>query len=204
MNIKNYIFDFGDVFINLDKLATQQELLELGMTDFTDEMMSKNKNYEKGLLSTEEFLDYYQSQFPNASKDELKTAWNKILLDFPLYRLEFIENFSKNHNCYLLSNINDMHLEYIKNQLGTEFYNRFINCFKKVYYTHQINLRKPNLEIFNYVFKDSNLQPTDCFFIDDTLENIDAAIQLGVTCWHINPFDDDIILLEEILSNLNN
>jgi len=51
--IKNYIFDFGDVFLNLDKPATTQELLKLGMTDFTDEMLSKNKEYEKGLVSTE-------------------------------------------------------------------------------------------------------------------------------------------------------
>ena len=201
--IKNYIFDFGDVFLNLDKPATAQELLKLGMIEFTDEMLSKNKEYEKGLVSTEEFIGFYQTQFPNATKEELKTAWNSILLDFPLYRLEFIENFSKNHNCFLLSNINDLHLEHIIKKLGKEFYNRFISCFDKVYYTHEIHLRKPDKEIYEFVFKDSNINPNESFFVDDTLENIETAKELGVKCWHINPFDDDIILLEDILLSLS-
>ncbi len=199
MKLKNYIFDFGDVFINLDKPATQQELLKLGMESFTDEMLAINKTYEKGLVSTEDFLAFYQTQFPKATKEELKTAWNKILLDFPLFRLEFIEAFSKKHPCYLLSNINDLHLTFIKKQLGEEFYNRFISCFKKVYYSHEIHLRKPDVAIFEYVFKDAKINPKESFFVDDTLENIETAKKTGLTCWHINPFDDDIVLLEEIL-----
>lgn len=199
MKLKNYIFDFGDVFINLDKQATQQELLNLGMESFTKEMLSINKTYEKGLVSTEEFLAFYQTQFPQATKEELKAAWNKILLDFPLFRLEFIEEFSKKHPCYLLSNINDLHLTFIKNQLGESFYNRFISCFKKVYYSHEIHLRKPDVTIFEYVFKDAKINPKESFFVDDTLENIEAARKTGLKCWHINPFDDDIVLLEEML-----
>lgn len=204
MKIKNFIFDFGDVFINLDKQATVEELLKLGMTDFTTEMLEINKQYEKGLIETEKFIDFYQNQFPDATRLELKKAWNKILLNFPLYRLEFIEKFSKNNTCYLLSNINDLHLEHIKNNLGSEFYNRFIKCFKKVYYTHEINLRKPDSEIFEFVFNDANINPKESFFIDDTLENIDTARSLKLRSWHINPLDDDIILLEEIISNFDN
>jgi putative hydrolase of the HAD superfamily len=202
MGIINYIFDFGDVFINLDKSATKMALQELGLEEFTEEMNSINKQYEKGLLTTDEFIAFYQTQFPTATHQELIDAWNSILLDFPEYRLVFIEEFSKTHNCYLLSNINDLHLEYIKNDLGTVFYNRFINCFKKVYYTHKIHLRKPDAAIFEFVFSDAQINPKESFFVDDTLENIEAAKEFGVTCWNINPLDDDIVLLEEILAFL--
>lgn len=195
--IKNYIFDFGDVFLNLDKTATQKELEKLGMTSFSKEMDAQNKLYEKGLISTNDFLTFYQDFFPNSTKTELKNAWNKILLDFPLYRLEFIEEFSNNNRCFLLSNINDMHLENIKNKLGKEFYNRFYNCFEKVYYTHEINLRKPDASIFEFVLSDSNLEANSCFFIDDTKENIETAKKRGLKCWHINPEKEDIINLEK-------
>lgn len=195
--IKNYIFDFGDVFLNLDKTATQRELEKLGMTSFSEEMDAQNKLYEKGLISTNDFLTFYQDIFPNSSKTELKNAWNKILLDFPLYRLKFIEKFSNNNPCFLLSNINDMHLENIKNKLGKEFYNRFYNCFEKVYYTHEINLRKPDASIFEFVLSDSNLEASSCFFIDDTKENIETAKKIGLKCWHINPEKEDIINLEK-------
>lgn len=196
--IKNYIFDFGDVFINLDKSATARELLKLGKITFSEEMITKNNQYEKGLLSTDAFLDFYQLQFPKASKTELKTAWNKILLDFPTYRLEFIEKFSKTNRCFLLSNINDLHLKYIQKQLGKTFYNRFIACFEKVYFTHEIHLRKPDKSIFEYVFKESNLNPKQCFFIDDTIENTKTASNFGVACWTINPLQEDIINLETV------
>jgi len=197
---KNYIFDFGDVFINLDKPAPKLALQELGLEDFTDEMSTVNMQYEKGLLITDDFIAFYQNQFPLVTRQELIDAWNSIILDFPIFRLEFIEEFSKNHHCYLLSNINDLHLECIKNNLGEIFYNRFVKCFKKVYYTHQIHLRKPDIAIFEYVFKDAKINPKDSFFIDDTIENIETAKTFGVTCWHINPLDDDVVLLEEILS----
>lgn len=48
--IKHLIFDFGDVFINLDKAATLR-LLTSEITDFqiTEEMTHINADYEKGL-----------------------------------------------------------------------------------------------------------------------------------------------------------
>ncbi len=201
--IKNYIFDFGDVFINLDKPATARELLKLGKSTFNKEMITKNNQYEKGLLSTDEFLDYYQIQFPKASRTELKNYWNKILLNFPTYRLEFIEKFSKTNRCFLLSNINDLHLTYIQKQLGETFYNRFISCFEKTYFTHKIHLRKPDKSIFEYVFKESNLNPKQCFFIDDTLENTKTATSFGVICWTIDPQKEDVINLENVLQKIN-
>ncbi|MEE9348744.1 MAG: HAD-IA family hydrolase [Flavobacteriaceae bacterium] len=197
--IKNYIFDFGDVFINLDKSASVKELEKLGLAEFTDEMIVKNQQYEKGLITTDVFIAFYQTQFPKANKQELIDAWNAILLDFPLYRLEFIEEFSKNNHCHLLSNINDLHLIYIKNMLGKEFYNRFLACFDNVFYSHEIKLRKPDISIYNYVFKEINAKANTCFFIDDTQENTIAAENLGLKSWNINPMEDDIILLNDIL-----
>jgi len=92
-----------------------------------------------------------------------------------------------------------MHLEYIKKYLGSFFYKRFINCFDEIYYTHKIHLRKPDKNIFEYVFTNSKLNPKECFFIDDTLENTKMAIELGVTCWTINPKKEDVIHLKEQL-----
>ena len=46
--IKNIIFDFGDIFINLDKAATYKEMAKLGVTDITEEMISDH-NFTVGL-----------------------------------------------------------------------------------------------------------------------------------------------------------
>ncbi len=193
--IKNLLFDFGDVFINLDKTATLRELHKLGATEITQEMDEMNKKYEKGLVTTCEFVAFYQNIFPNTTEQVLKESWNAILLDFPEYRLKFLEKLAKKYPIYLLSNINDLHLSKIKKNLGKKFYNRFLACFKKVYYSHEINLRKPDNSIFEYVLKDANIIASETIFVDDTLENIEKANELGFKTWHINPAIDDIINL---------
>ena len=41
--IKNIVFDFGDVFINLDKEAPFRRLKKLGVKEFTDELLKLGK-----------------------------------------------------------------------------------------------------------------------------------------------------------------
>jgi putative hydrolase of the HAD superfamily len=45
--IKNIIFDFGDIFINLDKQATYNAMAKLGVTEISKEMMDVYHQYEK-------------------------------------------------------------------------------------------------------------------------------------------------------------
>ncbi len=198
--IKHYIFDFGDVFINLDKKGPEKAMKDFGITEVSDAVLANIYMFEKGLVTTKQFLSFYQNQFPKTSESFLRNAWNSMILDFPVNRLAFLEEFSKTNSCFLLSNINDLHIEYIKEKLGSTFYKRFYSCFKKVYYSHEIKLRKPDASIFEYVFEDSKLNPEECFFVDDTPENTDMASKLGVQCWNLNPLREDIIELPAILS----
>ena len=111
--IKTLLFDFGDVFIDLDKEAPYIEMKKLGIHYFSNEMNETNKQYETGKIDTSEFLDYYHKAFPNNSKKKLSEAWNSIILTFPEYRLKFLEDLvnSKKYQLILLSNTNDLHIE---------------------------------------------------------------------------------------------
>jgi putative hydrolase of the HAD superfamily len=80
--IKNIIFDFGDIFINLDKEATYREMARLGVSKITPEMIKVYHDYEKGLMETADFIAYFSSSFP-ISEEDLVFAWNAVLLDFP-------------------------------------------------------------------------------------------------------------------------
>ena len=56
--IKNIIFDFGDVFINLDKQIVYREMQRLGgSTQMTPELLELNNLYEVGQISTDQFLE---------------------------------------------------------------------------------------------------------------------------------------------------
>ena len=63
--IKNIVFDFGDVFINLDKEATFKKLKELGVKEFTIELLELAKQYEMGMITTQEFVNTFKNYFPS-------------------------------------------------------------------------------------------------------------------------------------------
>ena len=201
--IKTLIFDFGDVFINLDKQGAMQNALDLfDLKQFDSDMIETNIQYEVGNISTLEFIDFYKTKFPNLNETEICAAWNYIIKDFPTYRLEFIKDLAekKDYQLILLSNTNDMHINYIKEQVS--FYEDFKACFNVFYLSQKIHLRKPNADIFQFVLKENNLVANECLFIDDTKENTDTAKKLGFHTWNIDETKEDVINLFSIKKEL--
>lgn len=193
--IKNIVFDFGDVFINLDKEATFKRLKELGVNEFTIELLELAKQYEMGMITTQEFVNTFKSYFPSISETDFKNAWNSMLLDFPLYRLSFLKSLanSKKYRIFLLSNTNDLHISWIQKTWGRKLFSEFKNCFEKFYLSHEIHLRKPNKNIYEFVIESNKLTPEETFFIDDTEENTVVANKLGIKTWQINPNSEDVV-----------
>ncbi len=199
--IKNLILDFGDIFINLNKSATTKAMKQYGFSEITPELDNLFKDYEKGLVTSDSFLKTTQRLFPRATKTDLKNAWNAILLDFPDYRLEFLEKLavSKKYRLFLLSNTNDIHIEFVKAQMGTQKYEHFKNCFEVFYLSYEIGMRKPDSEIFEFVLKENNLIAEETLFVDDTRENTDVAHLLRIQTWNLIPEKEDITSLKSKL-----
>ncbi|MGM1056817.1 MAG: HAD family hydrolase [Bacteroidota bacterium] len=199
--IKTLIFDFGDIFVNLDKPATYRELEKYGIQDLPEVIRDKNMEYEKGLISSEEFLNSYKKEF-DLEPDSVRNSWNAILIDFPEYRLNFIRKLSeeKKYQLILLSNTNEIHIDWIIKNVP--FFDKFKNCFDAFYLSHEINLRKPDSNIYEFVLKKHNLSPENCLFIDDTKENTEAASAMGIHTWNLNPSREDIVNLFTIKKDL--
>ena len=197
MMIDSIIFDFGDVFINLDKQATPLALKKLGLTEWSSKIDSLNFNFEKGLITRTEFLLGLNELVPEATPEEVLEAWNAVLLDFPMYRLEFLETISKKYQLYLLSNTDSIHINHFKETNGDAFYNRFYNCFEKVYFSYDLGKRKPDVEIYNYVINENNLNTERTLFVDDNLDNIQGAKKTGLQVWHLQKGKEDVIQLFE-------
>ena len=201
--IKTLLFDFGDVFINLDKQGAMKNALYLfGLETFEDDMISTNIEYEIGNISTSEFIAFYKSKFPNLTDVDIVDAWNYTIKDFPKYRLDFIAELAqkKEFKLMLLSNTNDMHIDFIKENVS--FYEEFKNCFDDFYLSQEMHLRNPNANIFEFVLKENNLTANDCLFIDDTKDNTDMAERLGFHIWNIDETSEDIIDLFKIKKDL--
>ena len=194
--IKNIIFDFGDIFINLDKQGTYKAMAALGVTEITEEMMEVYHQYEKGLMTTENFIDFFFIKF-NIPKKDLINAWNAVLLDFPKRRLDFLTELAKDkkYRLFLLSNTNNLHIKWVQNSLGKSFYNTFKNSFEQFYLSHEIHFRKPDTEIYEFVLKQNNLIANETLFVDDLKENTDSANQLDIKTCNLNPKKEDVTQL---------
>ncbi|MCC4212379.1 HAD family hydrolase [Leeuwenhoekiella parthenopeia] len=202
--IKNLLFDFGDVFINLDKKAPELALSKLGIRVITEEMNNWHNSYEKGLLTTQQITENYLESFPQLTAFSFKNAWNSIILDFPEHRLNWILKLAKqkDYRLFLLSNTNEMHIEQVIKNMGAIRYSRFQNCFERFYLSHQILMRKPDLEIYDFVLQNDNLKASETLFIDDTLLNVAGAASMGIKTWHLEPGRDDVTQLFSLKKEL--
>ncbi len=200
--IKTIIFDFGDVFLDLDKAATKRELEKMEISEFSEEMIEKNLQYEKGLISSEDFIRAYCETFPQLSAEAFTSSWNAILVKFPKHRLRFLQQLSKEgkYKLILLSNTNDIHIDWVKQNVV--FFEDFRKCFDAFYLSQELNLRKPDHSIYEFVLQQHNLVPKETLFIDDTPENTAAAAQLNIHTWNIDPLNQDVVDLFEIKKEL--
>ena len=193
--IDTIIFDFGDIFINLDKQATIDGLERLGLSSWNEDLDQLNISFEKGQISRDDFLLGIQKQIPNATIDEIIMAWNAVLLDFPLYRLEFLQLLSKKFHLFLLSNTDAIHIDHFEQREGASFYGDFYQCFEKVYFSYEMGMRKPDAEIYTTLINRHELAPKRTLFVDDKKDNTDAAKALGLHVWNLQVGKEDVIEL---------
>ncbi len=199
--VKNIIFDFGDVFLNLDKGIISRELNQMTDPLIPYRLKILNDSFETGKIGAGDFLDGLQEALPGRQRHALLELWNSMLLDFPSQRLEFLENLanSGNYRLFLLSNTNELHITDVKDKLGENTYTRFMDCFEGFYLSHEIRLRKPAKEVFEFVLQQHLLIAGETLFVDDTLENINTAAELGLQTWHLQVGQEDITQLNSRL-----
>ncbi len=190
--IKNILFDLGGIFMNLDFGLTEKAFRNLGVTHFSEMFTQHHSNplflqLETGKVSEQEFYENFRKQSgTNLTNEQIRTAWNALLLDFPPERLEWLGIMGKKYAVYLFSNTNIIHyqafMEIYRKATGKQDFNRY---FRKAYYSHELGLRKPNPASFTKILTEQGLAAVETLFIDDTFENIEAAKTLGMQTIHL-------------------
>ncbi len=189
-HIKNIIFDLGGVIINLDTNRTIAEFNKLSYMPFEAlytqaAQSSLFDNFDKGLISTEEFLYTIRKEIRYDGPDhELLRAWNAMLLDVPERRLDVLVKMKQNYNTFLLSNTCEPHIAAFEHDLYIEHgVKNFNDYFDEVYYSCRMGMRKPDKEIFEFVLKHNDLKPEDTVFIDDSIQHVKGAGECGISAF---------------------
>lgn len=191
--INSIIFDFGDIFVNLDKEGSINEFKKLGLHGPNEELLEKNDLFEKGEITELEFIETFQKYLPEATIDDIRKAWNKVIGEFPLYRLEFLQMLSERYRLFLLTNTDQIHIDHFEHKVGQSFSRDFYQCFEKVYYSFEMGMRKPDEKLFKNILTTHDLSPKRTLFIDDKKENTDVAEALGIQVWNLQVGQEDVV-----------
>lgn len=204
MAIKNIIFDLGGVIYDINYQNTIDAFTDLGALNakslYSQAEQSKLfDQYEIGAITTDQFIKGLKRELPKGvTPEEIKLAWNIMLTGIPEHRLDFLEEVAERYNIYLLSNTNELHLNQINEEMDKFDYGDLRSYFDGVYYSFEIGLRKPNLDIFETIIEREELDPEETLFIDDSAQHVKGAKKAGLHAFH--HIENDIAdIFEEVI-----
>ena len=192
--VKNIIFDWGGVITDLHIDSVILAFKNLGFHQF-DKAFAHDADqnfflrFETGKIQEAEFLKILHDHLNRDVTDlQILDAWNSILGDLPAERWTILNEVKKSYRTFLLSNTNSLHVSWYAQKLSKLYgRNGFEPLFEKIYYSHQLGMRKPDRNIYEFVLKDSRLEPAETLFIDDNPENVATAAELGLKTVHLAP-----------------
>ena len=190
---KNIIFDLGAVIINIDFQKTFESFSKIGNTDVLQVLKKFEDHrilhrYETGEVDDKGFRNLIREEFgTQLSDDQIDDAWNALLLDIPQERIDLILKLKNKYRLFILSNTNAIHIKGVNTILNkTTGIPNLDNIFEKVYYSHEVLLRKPDVAIYEYLLRDKDLKASETIFLDDNLDNIKASERVGITSLWVN------------------
>jgi len=187
-NIKNIIFDYGNVVFSINFERVQQSLKALGINN-VDEFYGHLQQdpifdaFDRGQITAVQFRDRVREKAGNANltDEEIDSAWNSILIGIAEGNHDLLLKLKNKYRTFLLSNINEIHFNYIMKYLKEEFnFDNNDHLFEKVYYSHYTGMRKPEPAIFEKVLQENGLKAEETLFIDDSPQHLAAAKALGI------------------------
>ncbi|STX39650.1 HAD family hydrolase [Legionella feeleii] len=198
MNIKNIIFDVGNVIVTWSPAEIIRNTFpnyEPHQQQYLVEKIFRSSiwiNLNLGKISEEEAKLHYLSELKDIDAQHLTALFNYVKSTQVLIpgTTDLIKSLHKNgYNLFALTdNIKEIIL-YLKNKYD------FWDYFTHSTVSADIGFMKPSQEIFNYALQRNNLIARETLFIDDHEPNTQAASLLGL---HTILFSDSISCVQRL------
>lgn len=200
-HIRGVIFDFGDVicFWNKDGMGEARSL-SLGLPKETIGNLIWDYLRAAGDGTYHSVQDYFERLDPPApvGVDIVAEAYaemeNSAVVDQrmveliislkPRYKIGLLSNFPKGIEDYMAG----------KFQIG--------QLFDAVVSSYNIGKKKPSPDAYLYAARQIGLEPSACLFVDDSENNVRAAVDTGMSGLVYGGFDDFVRQMEITLGNV--
>jgi len=199
MTIKTIIFDLGGVIVDLDYSNFYKQIIALSplenpQTQIMLEFFRQSDLYHQGKMTDEEFFNLACEilQVCMINQNQFYEAFNSIISDSSqpemISLLKELKNMKK-YKLIALSNVNSSHWNYLLNKKGD-----FLEYFSEFILSHEVHLTKPDPRIFQLAIEKSECKAEEIVYIDDGLNNIRSANELGIRGLSFTTVED---LIEE-------
>jgi riboflavin kinase/FMN adenylyltransferase len=192
--IKNIIFDFGGVLVDLKPQACLDAFVALGLPQVSEYLTPYGHQgpfgkVENGDITIHQFCDEIRTIFKvDLTDKQIEDAWMAFLVHTPENKMQMVHELAKKYRVFLLSNTNPIHIQKL-NEFEEAGY-PIRECFEKCYLSYEIHSSKPSKEIFEYVLKDAGIKAEETLLVDDGPANCRTAAEMGFHTYQPQPFED--------------
>jgi len=181
MKIKTIIFDLGGVLIDWNPEYVYLKEFNgdrIKMKWFFDNICtpSWNEQQDEGKLMKKATQERVKL-FPEYKRliEMFYGRWEEMLKEEISGTVKILENLKRNN--YRLIALTNWSAETFP--IAIKKY-KFLKLFEGIVVSGEIKMLKPFKEIYDFTLKKYNLDPKECVFIDDRLENIQGAVRCGI------------------------
>lgn len=178
--IKNIVFDVGNVLVDFQwdayldsmNLAPDVRAAVKQATWPTPQWEER----DRGLRTQEEDIRVFQKLAPGY-EEEVRRIMEKEndslhLFDYSRTWIQYLQ--SKSYRTYLLSNVSTHMLEGFREKMD------FLSQMDGAVFSCEVHSLKPEPEIYQVLFDTYHLKPEECIFLDDRVQNVEAARKAGM------------------------
>ncbi|PSL07683.1 HAD family hydrolase [Cecembia rubra] len=186
-NIDFFIFDLGNVIIDIDYDFSINELKKI-LPENKHELSGKfftskyHKDYEKGLISSEEFRNEIRNLYQEDWTDvQIDHVWNSLLKNVPQERIDLLKKLKSDYGTAILSNTNAIHIQKFDEilvELTTE--KTIFDLCHEIFLSHEMGLAKPDVAIYEEVLGKIKVPAKNVLFFDDLTANLEGAEKVGI------------------------
>lgn len=177
-SIQTIIFDLGNVLIKIDYTRFLKNLSLDGRyneKEIYNLLVEPTSLYEKGIIDSRTFYEKAINKISiNVDYEYFYNAWCSVASEVVEGMEEIVEKLNNVYPLYLLSNTNEAHLEYILDKF------RILKYFREMFLSYKIGSMKPEQKIYKVMLEKLNVNPKEILYIDDKLENLEAAKEFGI------------------------
>lgn len=179
MKYKNIVFDFGNVLAKFDA----DYIIGMFCQDENDAAVIKEKLFfdwdklDAGYYEYDKYMDHVADMLPKYLIPvfrEISTQWYMHLDPIKdIWKLIHDLKETGKYKLYILSNASTIFSDHAS-------YYSITKEFDGIVFSAPLKMAKPEPDIYKYLFKTYDLDPEECFFIDDRKDNIEAGNALGM------------------------